>query len=256
MSGWIWQAEVPVKGTGAPILVSILKQCEAAVRQEFHRTAGGCPMCLRLFTLQEMLLTCLFSCLIYPFSQPLRRKENHTTVGYARVSSTDQDLSVQLEKLAGCNKVFKEKRSGVDTGRPELKRCLEYLREGDTLLVTKIDRLARSTSDLYRIITELADKGVAFRVVDDPTIDTTNRTGKLVMGILALIAEFENDIRRERQMDGIAKAKERGVQFGRRLELTPEKVAEIKALRQSGRTVPEIIRQTSLSKATVYRALA
>ena len=107
-----------------------------------------------------------------------------TTVGYARVSSTGQDLSVQLEKLAGCDKVFKEKRSGVDTGRPELKRCLEYLREGDTLLVSKIDRLARSTSDLYRIISELADKGVAFRVVDDPTIDTTSRTGKLVMGIL------------------------------------------------------------------------
>jgi DNA invertase Pin-like site-specific DNA recombinase len=92
--------------------------------------------------------------------------------------------------------------------------------------------------------------------IDDPTIDTTSRTGKLVMGILALIAEFENDIRRERQMDGIAKARERGVHFGRRLELTLEKVAEIKSLRQSGVTVPEFIRQTSLSKATVYRALA
>jgi DNA invertase Pin-like site-specific DNA recombinase len=138
-----------------------------------------------------------------------------TTVGYARVSSTGQDLAVQLEKLAGCDKVFKEKRSGVDAGRPELKRCLEYLRDGDTLLVTKIDRLARSTSDLYRIISELAEKGVAFKVTDDPTIDTTSRTGKLIMGILALIAEFENDIRRERQMDGIAKAKERGTRFGR-----------------------------------------
>ena len=179
-----------------------------------------------------------------------------TTVGYARVSSTGQDLSVQLEKLAGCDKVFKEKRSGVDTGRPELKRCLDYLREGDTLLVTKIDRLARSTSDLYRIISELAEKGVAFKVTDDPTIDTTSRTGKLIMGILALIAEFENDIRRERQMDGIAKAKERGVHFGRKLKLTAEKVAEIKALRKSGVTVPEIMRRTDLSKATVYRAMA
>src|SRR4026208_2539986 len=179
-----------------------------------------------------------------------------TTVGYARVSSTGQDLSVQLEKLAGCDKLFKEKRSGMDTSRPELKRRLDYLREGDTLLVTKIDRLARSTSDLYRIISELTEKGVSFRVVDDPTIDTTSRTGKLVMGILALIAEFENDIRRERQMDGIAKAKERGVHFGRRLELTPEKVTEIKSLRQSGITVADIMRRTSLSKATVYRALA
>ena len=150
------------------------------------------------------------------------------TVGYARVSSTGQDLGVQLEKLAGCDKVFKEKRSGVDAGRPELKRCLEYLREGDTLLVT---RLARTTSDLYRIVSLVAEKGVAFKVLDDPSIDTTSRTGKLVMGILALIAEFENDIRRERQMDGIKKAKERGVRFGRKLELVPEKGKQIRKLR-------------------------
>src|SRR4026207_1368139 len=163
----------------------------------------------------------------------------------------------RLEKLekAGCHKVFKEKRSGVDAGRPELKRCLDYLREGDTLLVTKIDRLARSTSDLYRIISELAEKGVAFRVVDDPSIDTTSRTGKLVMGILALIAEFENDIRRERQMDGIAKAKERGVHFGRKRELTCDRVEQIKALRMGGLTVPDIMRKMSLSKASIYRAL-
>jgi len=177
------------------------------------------------------------------------------TVGYARVSSTGQDLGVQLEKLAGCDKVFKEKRSGLDAGRPELKRCLEYLREGDTLLVTKIDRLARSTSDLYRIVSLLAEKGVAFKVLDDPSIDTTSRTGKLVMGLLALIAEFENDIRRERQMDGIAKAHERGVRFGRKPLLLPDKVREIRNLRKAGRTVPEIMRQTSLSKASVYRAL-
>ena len=178
-----------------------------------------------------------------------------TTVGYARVSSTGQDLGVQLEKLAGCDKVFKEKRSGVDAGRPELKRCLEYLREGDTLLVTKIDRLARSTSDLYRIVSQLAEKGVAFKVLDDPSIDTTSRTGKLVMGILALIAEFENDIRRERQMDGIAKAKDRGVKFGRKPELTQQRISKIKKLRKSGTTVPEIMRRMSLSKASVYRAL-
>jgi DNA invertase Pin-like site-specific DNA recombinase len=161
---------------------------------------------------------------------------------------------VQLE-AAGCEKVFKKKRSGVDAGRPELKRCLEYLREGDTLLVTKIDRLARSTSDLYRIVSQLAEKGVAFKVLDDPSIDTTSRTGKLVMGILALIAEFENDIRRERQMDGIAKAKDRGVKFGRKPELTQQRISQIKKLRKSGTTVPEIMRRMSLSKASVYRAL-
>src|SRR5689334_16982823 len=179
------------------------------------------------------------------------------TVGYARVSTTGQDLAVQLEKLeaARCDKVFKEKRSGIDAGRPELKRCLEYLRDGDVLLVTKIDRLARSTSDLYRIVSELTEKGVAFKVLDDPSIDTTSRTGKLVMGILALIAEFENDIRRERQMDGVAKAKERGVKFGRKRELTDQRVEQIKAMREAGETVPAIMKQTGLSKASVYRAL-
>src|SRR5262245_34273906 len=112
-----------------------------------------------------------------------------TMVGYARVSSTGQTLDVQTEKLAVCERVFKESRSGVDANRPELKRCLDYLREGDTLVITKIDRLARSTSDLYRIVSMLAEKGVAFKVVDDPSIDTTSRTGKLVMGVLALIAD-------------------------------------------------------------------
>jgi DNA invertase Pin-like site-specific DNA recombinase len=139
---------------------------------------------------------------------------------------------------------------GVDAGRPELKRCLEYLGEGDTLSVTKTDRLARSTSDLYRTVSLLTEKGVAFKVIDDPTIDT-----KLIMGILALIAEFENDIRRERQMGGIAKAKKRGVKFGRKLMLTSEWVAEIRTLRKPGATVPEIMCHTGLKKASIYRAL-
>jgi len=179
-----------------------------------------------------------------------------TTVGYARVSSLGQDLTVQLEKLAGCDKVFKEKRSGVDAGRPALKACLEYLREGDTLLVTKLDRLARSTPDLYRIVSELTSRGIAFRVIDDPSIDTTSRTGKLIMGILALIAEFENDIRRERQQDGINKAKAQGVRFGPKPILTSEVVQKVKELRSDGLTVPEIMRRTKLSKASIYRALA
>jgi DNA invertase Pin-like site-specific DNA recombinase len=178
-----------------------------------------------------------------------------TLVGYARVSSVGQDLEVQLDKLKGCDKVFKEKRSGVDAGRPALKQCLDYLREGDTLLVTKIDRLARSTSDLYRIVSHLAEKGVAFRVTDDPSIDTSSRTGKLIMGILALIAEFENDIRRERQMDGIARAKERGIKFGPKPQLTPQRIAEIRKLRADGTTVPVIMRVTRLGKTTIYRAL-
>jgi DNA invertase Pin-like site-specific DNA recombinase len=121
--------------------------------------------------------------------------------------------------------------------------------------VTKIDRLARSTSDLYRIISLLAEKGVAFRVTDDPAIDTASRTGKLVMGILSLIAEFENDIRRERQMDGIKQARERGVQFGRKPLLVDEMVKRVRSMRKARQTVPVIMRQTNLSKASVYRAL-
>ena len=114
--------------------------------------------------------------------------------------------------------------------------------------MTKIDRLARSTSDLYRIISELAEKGVSFKVLDDPSIDTTSRTGKLVMGILALMAEFENDIRRERQMDGITKAKEQGVKFGRKLQLVPDKMEQIIELRRAGKTVPIMMEETGLSK--------
>jgi DNA invertase Pin-like site-specific DNA recombinase len=121
--------------------------------------------------------------------------------------------------------------------------------------VTKIDRLARSTSDLYRIISLLAEKGVAFRVTDDPAIDTASRTGKLVMGILSLIAEFENDIRRERQMDGIKQARERGVQFGHKPLLVDEMVKRVRSMRKARQTVPVIMRQTNLSKASVYRAL-
>jgi DNA invertase Pin-like site-specific DNA recombinase len=143
----------------------------------------------------------------------------------------------------------------VDAGRPELKACLECLREGDTLLVTKLDRLARSTPDLYRIVSQLTERQVGFKVVDDSSIDTSTRTGKLIMGILASIAEFENDIRRERQQDGIDKAKAEGVRFGPKPLLTLEVVQKIKELRSGGATVPEIMRRTKLSKASVYRAL-
>jgi DNA invertase Pin-like site-specific DNA recombinase len=190
------------------------------------------------------------------FSEPLGEKGTANDCGrLCTGEQRGQSLDIQLEKLKGCDKVFKEKRSGVDTGRPALKQCLEFLRDGDTLLVTKIDRLARSTSDLYRIVSELTEKGVSFKVLDDPSIDTTSRAGKLVLGILALIAEFENDIRRERQMDGIAKAKDRGVKFGKKRELTDDRVKEIRALRESGETVPAIIKRTGFSKATIYRAL-
>jgi DNA invertase Pin-like site-specific DNA recombinase len=176
-------------------------------------------------------------------------------VGYARVSTTQQDHSSQIERLAaaGADKVFTEKRSGLDGDRPELARCLEYVREGDTLLVTKLDRLARSTSDLYRVVSGLEQKGVAFKVLDDSAVDTTTRTGKLVMGILALIAEFETEIRRERQMEGIAKAKAEGRTGGRPKKVTDEVRLTVTRLRDEGQSIRAIAAGVGLSKATIQK---
>jgi DNA invertase Pin-like site-specific DNA recombinase len=178
-------------------------------------------------------------------------------VGYARVSSLGQSLDVQREKLkgAGVEKLFEEKKSGVDDKRPQLKQCLDYLREGDTLVVTKIDRLARSASDFHGILKRLGEKCVGFKALDDADADTTTRSGKLLLGLLALIAEFETEIRKERQVEGIAKAKAKGTKFGRKLLVTPGKTEEVKAMRENGMTVPAIIEATGLSKASIYRAL-
>ena len=179
-------------------------------------------------------------------------------VGYARVSTLGQSLEVQREKLetAEADKIFEEKKSGIDTHRPALKQCLEYLREGDTLLISRIDRLARSAEDLLRIVRELEEKRVTLRVIDQ-SIDTRDAAGKAFLGMLAVFAEFETNIRKERQMDGIAKAKAKGTRFGRKPALTPEVIASIQTMRlEDELTVPEIMAKTGLSKATVYRALS
>ncbi|TIS39872.1 MAG: recombinase family protein, partial [Mesorhizobium sp.] len=145
-----------------------------------------------------------------------------TIVGYARVSSTGQNYETQVEKLtaAGATKIFTEKQSGLDKERPELARCLDYVREGDVLMITKLDRLARSAGHLHQIADELASKSVGFKVLDDSGVDTTTRTGRLVFGILASIAEFETALRKERQMEGIALAKAEGRTGGRPALLT------------------------------------
>lgn len=178
-------------------------------------------------------------------------------VGYARVSSTGQDYESQIERLKqeGATKTFAEKRSGLDGERPELARCLEYLREGDTLIITKLDRLARSTVHLHRIIEELGKKGVSFKVLDDTGIDTTTRTGKLVFDILAAIAEFETALRKERQMEGIAKAKAEGRTGGRPKLVTPEVEAEVVNLREGGMSIRKIAAEVGFSKATIQKVL-
>lgn len=178
-------------------------------------------------------------------------------VGYARVSTRGQSYESQVDRLkaAGVTKLFSEKKSGLDGKRPELQRCLEFLREGDTLIITKLDRLARSTSDLYRIASELDEKQVTFKVLDDPLVDTTSRTGKLVMGILALIAEFETDIRRERQMEGIARAKAEGRLGGRPKVIDEAMEGRIVALRQAKLSIRKIAVEVGVSKASVQKAL-
>jgi DNA invertase Pin-like site-specific DNA recombinase len=181
-----------------------------------------------------------------------------TIVAYARVSTGQQDYQTQVDRLtaAGATKVFTEKRSGLDSERPALAECLRYVREGDTLIVTKLDRLARSTADLYRIVTDLTDRGVAFKVLDDAAVDTSSRTGKLVMGILALIAEFETEIRRERQMEGIAKAKAEGRAGGRPKLLTDETEQQIRQLRDKGHSIRQVASLVGFSKATIQKVLS
>jgi len=178
-------------------------------------------------------------------------------VGYARVSTSQQDHSSQVARLeaAGATKVFTEKRSGLDGERPALAECLRYLREGDTLLVTKLDRLARSTADLYKIVSDIDKRGVSFKVLDDAAIDTSSRTGKLVMGILALIAEFETDIRKERQMEGIARAKAEGRTGGRPALVTEEVRTRVFDLRDQGMSIRKVAEEIGFSKATVQKII-
>lgn len=176
-------------------------------------------------------------------------------VGYARVSSVGQSLAVQLEVLeaAGCGKIFAEKRSGVSRqDRPELADAISFVREGDTLVVTRLDRLARSAGDLHTIVKQLAERGVSFSCIQQPGMDTTSSTGKLLLGVLASIAEFEADIRRERQREGIEKAKAAGIYKGRKPSVDVRAVRELRAKGLGG---TEIAKQLGIGRASVYRAL-
>lgn len=180
-------------------------------------------------------------------------------VGYARVSSSGQSLDIQQDKLGtfGCTRIFAEKRSGRQAdSRPELQACLQFLRDGDTLVITKLDRMARSVLDLAKIAELLDKKGVGLRVLDQ-AIDTSTSEGRLMFSLLGAFAQFENDIRAERQMDGIAKAKSKGTAFGRKRALNLEQVQRIKTLReQENFSVPQIAERFNVGVATVYRALA
>lgn len=175
-------------------------------------------------------------------------------VGYARVSSVGQSLDVQMEKLSGCEKVYQEKASASGR-RPELDACLDYIREGDTLVVTRLDRLARSTVDLCRIAETLDREGVNLQVIDQ-NIDTGDATGRLLFNMLGAIAQFETEIRAERQADGIRKAKERGVRLGPAHKLSLDQIADLRQRRQDGALIRSLMQDYGLSKTSVYRYLA
>lgn len=175
-------------------------------------------------------------------------------IGYARVSSRGQSLEIQQDKLSHCEKIFQEKCTGTTDHRLELRACLDYLREGDTLVITKLDRLARSTLHLCTIVDKLQKKGVELKVLDQ-NIDTTTSTGRLMLNLLSVIAQFETEIRAERQTEGILKAKARGVRFGGQRRLSDADIAEVKRKRQEGMLIRELMKEYKLSKVTIYRYL-
>ena len=177
-------------------------------------------------------------------------------VGYARVSSTGQKLDVQLEKLkdAGCKKIFREKITGVDQNRPALLECLNYLREGDTLVITKLDRLARSNMQLNNIVNDLESDSINLYILDQ-NIDLSTPTGKLMFQMLSVFAEFENNIRKERQADGIKKALAKNVKFGVKPKFKHEDLDLMKEDRQNGMLVKDIMAKYGISKASFYRLI-
>jgi len=177
-------------------------------------------------------------------------------IGYARVSTADQHLEVQVGQLqaAGCEKVFMEKISGADTNRPQLSALLDYAREGDTVVCCKLDRIARSTRHLLEIVDRLEGKNIAFRALNI-NLDTTTPTGKLMLTMLGAIAEFERELMLERQREGIEKAKAAGKYKGRK-PTALAKANQIFALAQRGLKKTEIAEELNVGLSSVYRILA
>ena len=174
--------------------------------------------------------------------------------GYARVSTTDQDLEIQEAalKAAGCDIIRSEKVSGTSTqGRDELRTLLTFIRKGDSLVVTRIDRLARSIGDLQDIVRTLKARGATLRATEQP-IDTSTAAGKAFLDMLGVFAEFETNLRRERQLEGIAKAKSEGVYKGRPASIN---IKTVQALREKGLGATEIAKKLGIGRASVYRVL-
>lgn len=181
-----------------------------------------------------------------------------TLIGYARVSTQSQDLELQLRALesAGCERkdIFTDKISGARRDRPGLRKALSSCQLGDTFVVTKLDRLARSTLDLHRLVEELGAKGVTL-VYDGQRVDRNDPIGTLMLSMLGSIAEFERSLIRARTRAGIALAVERGVRLGRKPSMSKSQDDEIADLYRSGKTVTDLSRLLGTSRQTVYRAL-
>jgi DNA invertase Pin-like site-specific DNA recombinase len=176
--------------------------------------------------------------------------------GYARVSTAEQDCTLQEHALraAGCEVIRAEKVSATRReGRTELALLLEFLRQGDTLVVTRVDRLARSIKDLQDIVHLLKARGVTLRATEQP-INTQSATGKAFLDMLGVFAEFETNLRRERQLEGIAAAKARGVYRGRKPSIDPAEIRRLRVEEKLGATA--IARRLGIGRASVYRALA
>lgn len=178
------------------------------------------------------------------------------TVGYARVSSTDQNPELQIDALtaAGCGRIFSEKVSGALVDREQLAAALDYLRPGDVLVVWKLDRLGRSLLHLIQTVNDLAARGIAFRSLKE-NLDTGTATGKLIFHIFGALAEFERDMIRERAEAGRAAAKARGRTGGRPAMMTPDKLAAAQALIAAGSTAKAAAAAIGVGRATLYRHL-
>lgn len=176
-------------------------------------------------------------------------------IGYARVSTDDQNLDLQRDALAlvGCSVIYEETVSGKSADRPELGHCLKALRSGDTLVVWRLDRLGRSLPDLVGIVSRLEQEGTAFESINE-RIETTSATGKLIFHVFAALAEFERNLIRERTRAGLAAARARGRQGGRKPALGESQVREIKALLKDPQIqVGNVAKRYGISRTTLYR---
>lgn len=176
-------------------------------------------------------------------------------IGYARVSTYGQTLDAQLEQLkaAGCAKIYREKASGAKAERRELQRMLKDLAPGDVVTVTRIDRLARSTFDLFSIVKRIVDASGQFRSLAEPWADSSTSTGRLMLAVLGGLADVERDLIRTRTAEGRSRATARGQHMGRPPALTPQQAGEARQRRQDGATLKELAASYDVSKSTISR---